>query len=213
MQEIVTYGPAVLLAYAAFLLSILSPGPNVLAIMGTSMEVSRRSGLALAMGVATGSLLWGTLTAMGLSALLASVAGALVALKVAGGLYLLWLAFKAFKAAAQDQDVRAQRLKDAPKSRAGYYRRGLLVQMTNPKALLAWIAIISIGLPADAPLWVPIAVVLGTTAFSVGIHALYALVFSSNPMVRVYAKARRWIQGALGLMFAGAGVKLLLSRS
>lgn len=207
------YGTGVVLAYAAFLLSIMSPGPNVLAIMGTSMEVNRRSGMALAMGVSAGSFLWALLTATGLSAILASVAGALVALKIAGGLYLLWLAFKAFKAAASEQQMAAHGLKDAPGSTAGYFRRGLLVQMTNPKALLAWIAIMSIGLPGDAPLWVPIAIVVGTTALSIGIHSLYALVFSSDPMVRIYAKARRWIQATLGAFFAVAGVKLLLSRS
>jgi hypothetical protein len=85
MDQLSTYLPGILLAYSAFLLGILSPGPNVLAVMGTSMSVGRTSGLALAFGVAFGSLTWATLTVLGLSALLAAYASALTAIKIAGG--------------------------------------------------------------------------------------------------------------------------------
>ena len=85
--------------------------------------------------------------------------------------------------------------------------------MTNPKAALAWIAIISLGLQADAPLWVGVVMVIGTGALSILIHCLYALAFSTATMVRLYGKARRWIQGALGAFFCIAGIKLLSSRT
>jgi amino acid exporter len=87
-----------------------------------------------------------------------------------------------------------------------------VVQMTNPKAALAWIAIISLGLHGDAPSWVGLVIALGTSILSVIIHCLYAVAFSTAVMVRLYARARRWIQGLLGLFFAVAGVKLLSSR-
>ncbi len=89
MDQISVYLPGIILAYAAFLLSIMSPGPNILAIMGTSMSIGRSSGTALALGVASGSFCWAMLTATGLSALLASYAVALTAIKIAGGLYTL----------------------------------------------------------------------------------------------------------------------------
>jgi threonine/homoserine/homoserine lactone efflux protein len=207
-----TYLPGIALAYSAFLLSIMSPGPNVLAIMGTSMSVGRQAGLALGLGVATGSFCWAMLTATGLSALLASYAVALTVIKVAGGLYLLWLAYKAFRSAASRHDIEARTLTDAPMTPAGYFLRGFTIQMTNPKAALAWIAIISLGLHADAPVWVAIVIVIGTTLLSVIIHATYAVLFSSTGMVRVYGKARRVIQGTLAALFAFAGVKLLTNR-
>ena len=71
MAELSIYLPGILLAYSAFLLSITSPGPNVLAILGTSMSAGRRPGLGLAAGVAAGSFCWALLTVTGLSALLA----------------------------------------------------------------------------------------------------------------------------------------------
>ncbi len=212
MDQIANYLPGILLAYGAFLLSIMSPGPNILAIMGTSMSVDRPSGLALALGVAGGSFCWAVLTATGLSALLASYAVALTVIKVAGGLYLLWLAYRSFRAAASKHDLIAKPLAGKRSTRSGYFIRGFTVQMTNPKAALAWIAIISLGLQPDAPLWVAVAIVVGTTFFSLTIHALYALVFSSAPMVRLYSRARRAIQGLLGAFFAFAGIRLLTSR-
>ena len=81
MEQFALYLPGVLLAYTAFLLSIMSPGPNILAIMGTSMTLGRAEGVALALGVASGSFTWAVLTAVGLSALLASYALALTAIK------------------------------------------------------------------------------------------------------------------------------------
>jgi threonine/homoserine/homoserine lactone efflux protein len=50
MAEISPYISGILLAYTAFLLGIASPGPNVLAVIGTSMGVGRGSGMTLALG-------------------------------------------------------------------------------------------------------------------------------------------------------------------
>lgn len=213
MQEITLYLPGILLAYTAFLLAIASPGPNILAVIGTSMGVGRGSGIALALGVASGSFTWALLTVFGLSALLATYAWALLGIKVFGGAYLLWLAYKTFKSAASRHDIEAKELAGGRRTPFGYFRRGYIIQMTNPKAALAWIAIISLGLKGGAPHWVGAVIVLGTFALSVGIHVLYALAFSTPVMVRAYGKARRTIQAVLGTFFAFAGLRLLTSRS
>ncbi len=212
MEDLSLYLPGILLAYSAFLLAIASPGPNILAIMGTSMSVGRSYGVAQAMGVASGSFTWAILTAMGLSAILTSYAYALVGIKIFGGAYLLYLAYKSLKSAMKKHDISAQQPNASQPAHFNYFTRGYLIQMTNPKAALAWIAIIALGLKPDAPLWVAASIVLGTFALSVGIHLLYALAFSTPSMVRIYSKARRPIQGALGAFFAFAGMKLLSSR-
>jgi amino acid exporter len=213
VDQVSAHLPGIILAYSAFLLSIMSPGPNVVAILGTSMGVGRSSGIALALGVATGSFCWAVLTFSGLSALLASYAGMLTIIKIAGGLYLLWLAYKAFRSATSEHDIVAVTVAGSNRSRSRYFFHGLVVQMTNPKAVLAWIAIISLGVRADSPLWVGLSIVVGTSLLSFLIHLLYAVAFSATTMGRLYGKARRWIQGALGAFFAFAGIKLLVSRS
>ena len=213
MSDLSIYLPGILLAYAAFLLAIASPGPNILAVIGTSMSVGRKSGIALALGVAGGSFTWAVLTVAGLSALLSAYASALLFIKIAGGLYLLWLAYKAFKSAASAHDIEAKELAGGQRSPSGYFLRGYTIQMTNPKAALAWIAIISLGLKQGAPLWVGLVIVVGTALLSVAINMLYAIAFSTPAMVRLYGKSRRAIQGGLGTFFAFAGLRLLTSRS
>ena len=212
MNDLSLYLPGIFMAYAAFLLAIASPGPNILAVIGTSMSVNRKSGIALALGVATVSFAWAVLTVIGLSAILTQYAVALTAIKIFGGLYLLWLAYKSFKSAASAHDIEAKELDGGKRSPFGYAKRGFVIQMTNPKAALAWIAIISLGLTENAPFWVGAIIVVGTFVLSVIIHILYAVAFSTPFMVRIYGKARRGIQATLGAFFAFAGIKLLTSR-
>lgn len=212
MNDLSTYLPGILMAYSAFLLAIASPGPNVLAVIGTSMSIGRASGVALAIGVAAGSLCWAVLTVLGLSALLSAYATALTVIKIGGGLYLLWLAYKALRSAASPHDIEARELAGGRRTPAGYFLRGLTIQMTNPKAALAWIAIVSLGLQQEAPAWVGVVIVSGTSLLSLIVHLLYALAFSTRPMVRIYSKCRRAIQATLGVFFALAGIKLLTSR-
>lgn len=213
MTDLALYLPGILMAYAAFLLAIASPGPNILAVIGTSMSVGRSSGIALALGVAAGSFTWAVMTVAGLSALLSSYASALIVIKIVGGVYLLWLAYKAFKSAASTHDIEAKELAGGQRTPLGYFTRGYTIQMTNPKAALAWIAIISLGLQQGAPLWVGLSIVVGTAVLSVAIHMLYAVAFSTPAMVKIYGKSRRAIQGVLGTFFAFAGLRLLTSRS
>lgn len=211
MSDLVIYLPGILMAYAAFILGIFSPGPNILAVIGTSMALGRRRGSFLALGVATGSFCWAMLTVAGLSSLLAAYAEALIVIKIAGGCYLLWLGFKALRSAASRQDMIPQ-ADDRGEGDFRYWLRGLTVQMTNPKAALSWIAVVSLGFHPDAPWWVAAMIVTGTTLMSVAMHLAYALAFSTARMVRWYRAARRWIQAALGLFFCFAGVRLLTSR-
>jgi threonine/homoserine/homoserine lactone efflux protein len=152
------------------------------------------------------------LTVFGLSAVLASYASALLAIKIFGGLYLLWLAYKSFRSAASRHDIEAKELAGGRRTPLGYLKRGYVIQMTNPKAALAWIAIISLGLTEGAPLWVGAVIVVGTFILSVVILLLYAVAFSTIVMVGMYAKARRVIQGVLGTFFALAGLRLLTNR-
>ncbi|MEM8974836.1 MAG: LysE family transporter [Pseudomonadota bacterium] len=197
------------LALGIFAVGFVSIGPNILAIIGTSMERGRRQGVALALGVGTGSGIWATLTVVGLTALVTAYAWTITVLKILGAAYLLWLAYKAFRSAATPQ------LKSAATAAQGdgLYWRGVLIQMTNPKAALHWIAIVGIGLGADAPAWIGVLLVVTTTALSISGHLAYALLFSTETVVDFYQRARRWINGLLGVFFAFAAFKIATFRS
>lgn len=213
MHQLIEYLPGLFLVYAAFGLGLLSPGPNILAVIATSMSVNRESGIALASGVACGTFCWSFLTVMGLAALLVQFSFILFYLKIIGGFYLLWLAYKVFRSAASTHALAVNAHAHTQKSPAGYVIRGLLIQMSNPKAALAWFAILPLCIDADAPPVVWVAVVLGTTTMSIAGHFTYAILFSTPSAVAAYKKARRVVESGIGTFFTLAGLKLLLSNS
>lgn len=196
------------LALSIFSVGFLVIGPNILAVIGTSMARGRRDGAVLALGIGLGSGIWATLTVLGLATLLTAYAGAVTVLKLAGAAYLLWMALKAFRAAATPDAL----YKPKGEAAANMLRRGIIIQMTNPKAALQWIAIVAIGIGPDAPYALGAALVISATILSVLGHLAYALTFSTTPIIEAYAHTRRWIEGALGAVFLLASYKLATAR-
>ena len=199
--------PLILLAA---LVATASPGPATLAIAGTSMASGRRYGLALAAGVTTGSLAWSVAAAAGLSVVMLANAWVFEVLRYAGAAYLLFLAFKSARSALRPGAAPA--IKTAAPSLATAYRRGLLLHLTNPKAILFFGSLYAVGVPAGTS---PASLALVIAAVGLQSFALfhgYALLFSSPPLARGYAKLRRWFEAAFAAAFAFAGIKILTAR-
>ncbi|WP_062470801.1 LysE family translocator [Variovorax boronicumulans] len=202
------------LVYGTYLIATASPGPSNMAIMGTAMRDGRRPALALAAGVVTGSLFWAILAATGVSAVLTAYAQALVVLKIAGGLYLLYLAFRAGRSAMRPgaDAMKGSAERGALRYRT-LYRQGVLMHIGNPKAIMSWIAIISLGVRQDTPAGGLPAIVGGCVLLGIMVFGGYAIVFSTASMIALYARLRRWIEGVLSAVFAAAGLKLLVSQN
>lgn len=203
-----------LLVYTAYIVGAASPGPSNMRIMGIAMHQGRKPALLLAAGVISGSFFWGSMAATGVSAILAQYAQALTALKIIGGIYLIYLAIKAARSALSS-DKRIEQMMAAAPTVSGFslYRRGLLMHLTNPKALLGWIATMTLGLGPQATPETVVIILAGCAVLSITIFCGYAIVFSTAPMIRGYRRARRWIEGTLALVFGAAGLKLLFSRA
>lgn len=212
--DIAPYLPGIFLAYAALLMGLISPGPALLGLMGVSLERGRRAGHCFAIGIGAGSLCIGILTLTGLSALLASWADDMTVIRIAGGIYLLWMAFKAFRSAFRPVQPASDAIArdDKAISPVGYFGRGLGLHLTNPKAILTWIAIISIGFADGTPIWVGWVIVIGCGTISTLVHFAYATAFSTAPAISLYRRAARWINGLLGVFFAAVGIRLLAGR-
>ncbi len=202
-----TLGP-LLLSFLAYVIGSASPGPATLTIMMTAAGAGRAAGLRLAAGVITGSVIWGVVATLGLSVVMSEIASALFILKFVGGAYLLWLAYKSFRAALQPDDCPA-----GSAANGRYFLKGLLLHLTNPKAVLVWGSILTIGVYEGAPLWVAPTVLIVCSFLGAVVFTAYALVFSTPKAMAGYVKARRPVQAACGLLFGAAGLKLVLSRA
>ncbi len=203
--------PGLSLVFLTYVVATASPGPATLAIAGTAMRSGRRAALIMAMGVICGSQTWAMLAAFGLSALLLKFTGMLTLLKIVGGLYLIWLAMKSLRSALQpvkQPDFTAQL---PSMSSRGFFLRGYALHMTNPKAVIAWTAIIALGVQQDTPPWMVFTIVAGCGLLGISIFCGYAIAFSMPRVVSIYSNMRRPIEGVLATLFGFAGVQLMRS--
>ncbi len=205
-------GSPIALAFGTYFLAAASPGPSNMAIMGVAMRDGRTPALILASGVMTGSLFWAVLAATGISTLLATYSKALFVIKVIGGFYLLYLAMRAGKSAMQPTSAFTG--VDAGRTTPRYlplYRQGVLMHIGNPKAIMSWTAIMSLGLREDAPNGTLPAIIGGCALLGIITFGGYAIIFSTARMIACYSRLGRWIQGLFSALFTVAGLKLLVS--
>ncbi|HZX28767.1 MAG TPA: LysE family transporter [Telluria sp.] len=192
---------------------MLSPGPSNLAIAQAAMEHGRARALALAAGVIAGSVTWGLLAALGLAALLQRYAAALVVVKLLGGAYLLWLAWKAAHAARAPAAFARSDPTGTPRRKRAMFVRGAALHLTNPKAILVWLSLVSLALPGGTTVRAAVTVVASCGLIGVAVFGGYALAFSTPAARRVYRAAHRWLNASLACVFAWAGARMLLSNS
>ncbi|MEL6103975.1 MAG: LysE family translocator [Pseudomonadota bacterium] len=191
---------------AAFVIVAASPGPANLAAATVAVTHGRRVGLIFALGLSLGLWFWGLLAATGVGAVLQTSAQALFVLKLLGAAYLLWLAFQSARSAVRPGEMRAPQV-----SAQRWFFRGVILNMSNPKAVFAWMAALSVGLdPTDG-----IAAVIAATILC-GLIGLvnacgWALLFSQNGVMRGYRRVRRWVDGVVAGLFAAASLGMLRS--
>ena len=141
MSHLYSHLPNLLLVFSAFAVAVGSPGPSNMMIMATAMDAGRKPALVLALSVTTGSFTWGILSAIGVSAMIAAHAGAIVVIKIAGGMYLLYLAWRSGRSALRKDAALHAASVSAHQSFGRIYMRGYLMHLTNPKAIIGWTAI------------------------------------------------------------------------
>ncbi|QLP98646.1 MAG: LysE family translocator [Rhodoblastus sp.] len=193
----------------AALIASASPGPATLAIAGTSMAAGRRAGLALAAGILTGSLAWSSAAALGLGAIMTANVWILEVVRYFGAGYLLFLAFRSARSALRPGAVEAVAVKGDATT---LYLKGLALHLTNPKAILFFGSLYSLGVPADADWRTLGAVILAVGLQSVVVFFGYALMFSTPALARGYMRMRRGFEAAFALGFGAAGLKVLTAR-
>jgi len=114
-----------------------TPGPNMLFLVSRTLAQGRAAGFVSLAGTSTGFALHAVAAALGLTALLAAVPVAFEVVRVAGALYLAWLAIVTWRA-SDDVDPRVTA---PPVANAAMYRQGLLTSVLNPKLAVFQLAL------------------------------------------------------------------------
>jgi len=187
-------------------LGAMSPGPSFVVVARTSAGRGRRAGFGAALGMGVGGLFYATLALLGLIALLTHVGWVYAAVRIAGGLYLVHLAYRLWRTAGEPPaEVREAR-------RSSAFLGGLVTQLSNPKTAVVYAGVFAALLPADLSIEVALAVAAGVFVIEAGWYAVVALTFSATRSRSVYLGVQRHVDrtagvvvGALGLRLASAG--------
>ncbi|MFX0542214.1 LysE family translocator [Roseovarius sp. S4756] len=210
MSELGAYLPGFIAAYSILILAAASPGPAVAMLLGVAQTEGRRDALVAATGIAAGSATINIATLLGVDLILREAAWAMGILRLIGAGYLLWLAYGAFRKAVRPPTVTAREVRRRSLPRR--FLAGYLLQVTNPKALIFWLAIASVGAAQGGGVAVITLFVAGAFAISLAAHAFWAVLLSAGPIRRAYAHGRRWIEAGLGAFFVLAACKLASAR-
>lgn len=200
---------AILSVVVALALGTISPGPSFLMVARTALAVSRKNGLAAAVGMGVGGVVFSGIALLGLIAFLAAVPWLFLALKVAGGGYLVYLGYHIWRGASEPLTTGDALLPSQP-SRAGRsFVLGLTTQLSNPKTAVVYASVFASLLPRDVPQWAVVALPVLIFAIETTWYSLVAIVLSAPaPRVR-YLALKKWIDRTAGTILALLGVKLI----
>jgi len=188
----------------AVLLS-LAPGPDNIFVLLQSAMHGTRAGLTVVLGLCTGLLVHTAVVAVGLAALLAASAMAFTVLKVAGALYLVWLAWQAFRAPVGEMSPQHA---DANPPRRMYWR-GVVMNLTNPKVVIFFLAFLPQFVVAERGHVALQLMVLGFVFILATLLVFGAIAWFSGVFGRVLMRSARvqramnWFAGTVFLTLAG----------
>jgi len=190
----------------AFWIVAASPGPANISNATIAMRYGRKPSLIFGAGLSVALGFWGVLAATGMGAVMQASVGLMIALKIFGAAYLLWLALQSARSAISPRPAIMTGLPSGK-----WFLRGLILNLSNPKSVLAWMAALSVGLDPGASTTSIVATTLLCVCVAFANNVTYSLAFSTNGMMAVYQKSRRWIDGVVAGLFAAAGFGLLRS--
>jgi threonine/homoserine/homoserine lactone efflux protein len=193
----------------------ITPGPDTAYIVGRSVQIGRRGGVAAAMGVSAGCLVHVFAAAIGLSALLATSAVAFTIVKWIGAAYLIYMGVRMLfsRAAATNGETAGAPL---ALSLRQVFWQGALTNALNPKVALFFLAFLPQFVDADAPSKAMAFIVLGLifigtgTVWNLGMAAFAA---KAAGRIRQSGRAVLWLNRALGAMFVALGVRMAMMQA
>ncbi|OMQ20590.1 threonine export protein RhtC [Serratia oryzae] len=196
------------------LIALMSPGPDFFFVSQTAVSRSRREAMMGVIGISLGVMVWAGVALLGLNLILQKMAWLHQIIMVAGGLYLCWMGWQLLRSA------RAQNAQSAPAEdvavvlpKAGRsFIRGLLTNLSNPKAVIYFGSVFSLFVGEDVGAGARWGLFILITGETLVWFSLVAVVFALPAMRRGYQRLAKWIDGVAGVLFTGFGLHLIFTR-
>lgn len=197
--------------FAASVLLALVPGPDNVFVLLHSAVHGRRAGMLVVLGLCTGLLGHTAAVALGLAAVFAASATAFTVLKLCGAGYLVWLAWQSWRAPVGALGEAPHEAASPRLSAAQTYGRGVLMNITNPKVAIFFLAFLpQFTNPAQGSVVGQILLLGGifmlATLLTFGAIAVFAASFGLA--FKRSLRAQRWLNRIASLVFVGLALRL-----
>lgn len=203
-----SYAAEFLLVASAHLLAVASPGPDFALVLRQSITHGRATAIRTSLGIGTGILFHVTYSVLGLVLLIRGSEAVFTAVKYAGAVYLAWIGGKALL--TRPYPAASTAGQGSNHARRGAFVTGLLVNVLNPKAVLFFIALFSVGVSPATPLGVQVGYGIWMVMATMAWFSLVS-VFFTQPAVRTrFLRAGHWFDRVMGLVFLALAVRLLV---
>lgn len=192
------------------LLAVASPGPSTVLVIQVAAVSGRRAGLLAAFAMMLGALVWAAAALYGLQILFARFEWLYLAFRIAGAIYLLYLAFMLLRHAGAPLPEA-----DPTAAKTGAWQgflKALLLQLSNPKVMVFMGSIFISLLPTQPPAWMDATVLTIVAINEFTWFALLALLFSGSTARAFYRRSKVWIDRVMGGALGVLGLKLALDR-
>ena len=202
--------------FGVSLLLGLTPGPDNLFVLVQSAQRGWRAGMAVVLGLCVGLVVHTAAVALGLAAVFAASAMAFTALKWCGAAYLAYLAWQALRAPAAlaCEAAPTAAVASGPSGRR-MVARGAVMNLTNPKVLLFFLALLpQFVVPGSGSVAAQI-VQLGALFIVAGGLVFSAIVLAAAALrgrLARSARAQRWLQRSAAVVFAGLALRLVTAQ-
>jgi len=190
------------------IITMMSPGPDMLLIINYAMARSRLPALACVAGICAGLSVHISLSIFGVAALIAASTTLFTLIKVVGALYLIYLGIKSFSASAQTLVPNSQSLQVAQPSLMNAFRAGMLCNMLNPKATLFILAVFTQLVEVETSVLDKIAYGAFILTLVLVVWGLFAMLIRTGPVLNLLQKYQLVIDKLVGgfLVLIGAGL-------
>ena len=200
---------ALLSIAGALTLGAMSPGPSFILVARTSIAVSRQDGLAAAVGMGVGGVVFSIIALLGLLAILAAVPLLHLVLKVLGGAYLFYLGYRIWRGAQQPLVLAGTTREGSPTRVWHSFALGIATQVSNPKTAVVYASVFASLLPRDVPSFVLVALPIMIFAIETTWYSVVALALSApSPRAR-YLASKAWLDRTAGAIMSLLGLKLI----
>lgn len=193
----------------ALAIGAMSPGPSFVMVARTALAVSRKDGLAAAMGMGVGGVLFSAIALLGLIALLTAVPVLYIVLKVLGGVYLIYLGYKIWQGATHPITLNPteQQMISTPIWRS--FILGFTTQISNPKTAVVYTSVFASLLPSEVPIFAVIALPIVVFMIEAGWYSMVALALSATTARNRYLALKVWCDRTAGTILSLLGAKLV----